>query len=137
MDSDSTVGVSLHAGHGKKGLERVLPISDILLIHPYFMAEQDNQKAKKEFYNFLDDYLKVSEKADKPLLVTEICWGPLDDQWRVENINFNLRELKKNLGWLAHALHYEEDGPVGQPGNLAFIEKDGSLREGHEVFNDF
>ncbi len=146
VDPDSAVGVSLHAGHKKEGLERVLPISDILLIHPYFMAEQDDQKAKKEFYNLLDDYVEVSEEANKPLLVTETCWGSLDDQWRVENMKFTLKELKKrNLGWLAHALHYslvadlhyEEDGPVGPPGNLAFIEKDGSLREGHEAFNEF
>jgi hypothetical protein len=146
VDSEAAVGVSLHAGHKKEGLERVLPISDLLLIHPYFMAEQDDQKAKEEFYNLLDDYVEISKKADKPLLVTETCWGSLDDQWRVENMKFTLKELKKrNIGWLAHALHYSlvadlhysEDGPVGPPGNLAFIEKDGSLREGHGVFNEF
>jgi hypothetical protein len=77
-----------------------------------------------------ENWINFDPEINKPLLVTETCWGSLDDQWRVENIKFTLKELKKrNIGWLAHALHYSlvadlhypEDGPVGSPGNLAFI----------------
>ncbi len=140
------VGVSLHPGDRKPGLERVVPISDILLIHPYYIGDQDDQEKKKLYIELLDDYVDVREKTGKPMLVTETCWGSLDHNWRVENIKYTLTELKKRkIGWLAHALHYskvadlhyEEDGPVGWPGNLAFIEKDGTLRPGHGIFNEF
>jgi len=146
QNPNSPVGISTHQNHGKKGLERVEPISDILLIHPYYQSDQDDKEAKEKFRNLLDVYVEVREKSGKPMLVTETCWGSLDDEWRVDNIRFTLSELKKrNLGWLVHALHHslvadlhrEEYGPVGHPGNLAFIEADGSLRDGHEVFNDF
>ena len=66
---------------------------------------------------------------------------------------------KRGIGIIAHALHYSRvadlhdpvDGPVGwkepmdfsdihmemspYPGNMCFIKKDGTLREGHEAFN--
>lgn len=49
------------------------------------------------------------------------------------------------VGWLAYLLHHSliadahrsEFSPVSGPGNLSFIEADGSLRPGHELFNDF
>ncbi|MFP4660800.1 MAG: cellulase family glycosylhydrolase [Halanaerobiales bacterium] len=146
LDPQSSVGISLHAGHGKKGLERVLPISDILFIHPYFIADQDDEKAKAAFRRLLDDYVDVRERMGKPLLVTETCWGSLDNKWRIENIKFTLTELKeRKIAWLVHALHHSlvadlhtpEYGPVGEAGYMAFINADGTLREGHQVFNDF
>ena len=57
-----------------------------------------------------------------------------------------LGELKnRKIVWLAYVLHHSqiadahraEFGPVGHPGNLSFIEADGTLRPGHEVFNDY
>ena len=146
LGARAPIGVSLHPGHRKEGLQRIEPISDILLIHPYFIAEQDDRQAKESYVQLLDDYADVRDKTGKPMLVTEAAWGSLDDNWRVENIRYSLAELKKrNIGWILHALHYSkvadlhgpEDGPVGGPGNLAFIQKDGTLRPGHEVFNQF
>jgi hypothetical protein len=70
----------------------------------------------------------------------------LDDAKRVEIIRYTLGELKKrDIGWLAYLLHHSliadahrpAFGPVGDPGNLAFIEAEGTLRPGHEVFNAF
>lgn len=47
----------------------------------------------------------------------------------------------RGFNFLHHSLiadaHRPESGPVGNPGNLAFIEADGTLRAGHEVFNEF
>ena len=51
----------------------------------------------------------------------------------------------RGVGWLVYLLHHSliadahrpEFGPVGFPGYLGFIEADGSLRAGHDVFNDF
>ena len=52
---------------------------------------------------------------------------------------------KRGIGWLAYLLHHSliadahrpEQGPLGAPGNLLFIEADGTLRPGHEAFNEF
>ena len=144
IGAKSPVGISIHPGHKKYGLMRIEPISDILLVHPYLF--KNNQKEKQNFTSLFDIYVDLQRSTGKPMIVTETCWGSLDDYWRVKNIKYTLAELKKrNLGWLVHALnhslvadlHREEHGPVGWPGYLAFIEADGSLRRGHEIFNDF
>jgi hypothetical protein len=57
-----------------------------------------------------------------------------------------MTELKKRkIGIMPHALHHSliadlhlpEYGPVGGPGDLRFINADGTLRKGHEVYNEF
>jgi len=45
------------------------------------------------------------------------------------------RKLRK-LVVIADA-HGLELGPVGEPGNLAFVQLDGTLRPGHDVFNKY
>lgn len=140
------LGVSIHMFHGRKGMERINPISDLLMIHPYYMFDQDNVVEKQKFISLLDNYVQDSVKFGKKMIVTETCWGSLDDNWRVENIRFTLEELsKRNLGFIVHALHYSrvadlhtpEHGPVGYPGNLAFINADGTLRKKHDIFNNY
>jgi endo-1,4-beta-mannosidase len=147
MDAMSPVGISMDcAAHGILGLKRIEPISDVLLIHPYYIYGLENLEEKKNFTNFLDKCIEFHKNSGKPMLVTETCWGSLDDYSRVENIKYTLSELKKrNFGWLVHALnhslvidlHREQYGPVGSPGFMGFIEADGSLRPGHEIFNKF
>jgi len=146
LDLIAPVGASLHFGHGRAGIERIEPISDVLLIHPYYVAEHDDVEEKNKFEGILDEYVNFKEQVGKPMLATETCWGSLDDKWREENIRYTLTELKKrNIGWTVHALHHSgvadlhrpEFGPLDVPGNLSFIEKDGSLRPGHDVFNEF
>ena len=94
----------------------------------------------------LDACVAFARGKGKPLLATETCWGALDDERRVEMIHYTLGQLKKrDIGWLAYVLHHSliadahrpEFGPVGGPGNLAFIEANGTLRPGHEVFNNY
>jgi Cellulase (glycosyl hydrolase family 5) len=119
----------------------VEPISDIIATHPYWHGE-----AKPAYEQSLDDYVEFANSVGKPLLASETCWGSLDDAQRVSIIRYTLRELKKrDIGWLAYLLHHSliadahrpEFGPTGKPGNLSFIEANGSLRPGHGVFNDF
>jgi hypothetical protein len=64
----------------------------------------------------------------------------------VTNIRYTLGELKKrSIGFIPHALphslvadlHLPQYGPVGPPGDLRFINADGSLRKGHELYNEF
>lgn len=129
--------------------DMIEPLSDVFSIHPYWGPRRENLPVKESRANYedgLDARVRIANKFNKPLLATETCWGSLDDPERVEIIRYTLNELKKrNIGWLAYLLHHSliadahrpEYGPVGVPGDLAFIEANGALRAGHEVFNEF
>lgn len=136
-------------GNGLLEIQRIAEFSDVLLVHPYFAVDKEgifNPEKRRQFAEEVDALCDLSKELDKPMLATETCWGAYTDEDRVDIIKFNLETLAShNLGFLAHALHYSlvpdlhnlEDGPLGAPGNLAFTNKDGTLRKGHEVFNDY
>lgn len=139
IEVSAPVTVGAHWGTPIDLLE---PISDLLSIHPYWTPRAD----KTAYERHLDADVAFAESVGKPLLTTETCWGHLDDNKRVEIIRYTLGEhAKRGIGWLAYLLHHSliadahrtGYGPVGDPGNLAFIEADGSLRKGHEVFNAY
>jgi len=139
------VTVGIHPGHGLDGIRQIEPISDILSIHPYWTCDSPVHD-KGAYEKSLDDYVRFAASAGKPLLATETCWGATDDAKRVEIIKYTLGQLKKRgIGWLAYLLHHSlvadahriEFGPLSAPGNLAFIEADGRLRPGHDVFNEY
>jgi len=142
LGAKSPITVGIHPG---VPLEIINPMSDLLSIHPYWI--HNAAQANKEGYERkLDAEVAYARKVGKPILATECCWGDLDDKVRVESIRYTLTQLKqRGIGWLVYLLHHSliadahrpEFGPVGGPGNLAFIEADGSLRPGHEVFNEF
>ena len=145
LGAEAPVTVSIHGDGGLAGIEQIEPISDILAIHPYWRPGIPLHE-KHAFEKLLDGYVAFAARAGKPLLATETCWGALDDKERVNIIRYTLGELKKRrIGWLAHLLHHSlvadahrpEFGPVGAPGNLSFIEADGTLRPGHDAFNEF
>lgn len=136
MGPDAPIGISVLQDFGRQGLERVDAISDILLIHPYFVHDQDNEPEKTAFLRMLDDYSALSVKVGKPLVATETCWPSVDDDWHVSNIRFTLSELKKRkIGWIGAKLHQSPGGREELPGEP--IRSDGSLRPGHDVFNGF
>ncbi|MDR2378706.1 MAG: cellulase family glycosylhydrolase [Bifidobacteriaceae bacterium] len=142
-------GVSVHNYLGIEGLGWVEPLSDVLLIHPYYMCTSENiyDPARRARYEaHVMEYVEYARRVGKPILVTETCWGADTDEQRVEIMRFTLQTLAKhNLGFIPHALHYslcadlhdEVDGFVGQCRNLAFTRRDGALRPGHEIFNNF
>ncbi|MDR2374288.1 MAG: hypothetical protein LBD77_09410 [Bifidobacteriaceae bacterium] len=148
-DAVTPVGVSVHPNHGREGLERVVPISDVLLIHPYFQVPEDqagDQAARDAFAREVEMMVEVGRRAGRPALVTETCWGAADDAARVDNMRFTLATLNRfGLGFMPYALHYsrvadlhrEVDGYVGIARFAAFIEKDGAVRAGHQAFNDY
>ncbi len=116
-------------------LPLVEPFSDVLMIHPYFASGQ-NWAWMKEF----------SRKTGKGLLATECCWGSLDDAKHVEIVRIDLDLLvKQEVGFLIHALHESyvadlhrpQDGIVSSAEYMAFINRDGSLRAGHDIFNKY
>lgn len=119
------------------------PFCDLLTPHIYLAgATEETMDAAVRKY-----------KADlrqrgvtKPILATETCWGSLDDMKRKEIIRRSLTVLRRHgIGFLPHALytspvadlHPPEMGPVAAPGYMGFIRLDGSIRPGHEVYNEF
>jgi len=142
LGARAPITVGIHPG---VPLQMVEPFSDVLSIHPYWV--HNSPSASREVYEKkLDEDVAYAIKVGKPLLATECCWGDLNDGIRVESIKYTLTQLqKRNIGYLVYLLHHSliadahrpEFGPVGYPGNLAFIEADGSLRPGHEIFNEF
>ena len=143
------VGVSHHAaGAHWERQEKTIKSVDIILVHPYYyLSEEDFINLPPEGLDkMLEEFKCWSKKYDKPLLTTETCWGSRDDSVRTEIIRRTLTAHKKaGIGYIAHALHWshmadlhdECDGYVGVPGNLMFITKDGKIRPGHEIFNEF
>jgi hypothetical protein len=142
LGAKAPITVGIHPG---VPLEVVDPIADVLSIHPYWI--HGAKGANKEAYETkLDAEVALARKVKKPLVATECCWGSLDNAVRVESVRYTLTQLKKRqVGWLVYLLHHSliadahgpGFGPVGGPENLSFIEPDGSLRPGHEVFNEF
>lgn len=141
------VGVSIHPHHKKKGLERVVPIQDVLFIHPYYEGALDDEAYKSNWLRELDDLMDVGAACGKPMLVTEFAWGTMyNDLLRAQTMEFSMQEyVKRGLGFLAHALHHSlvadlhdlEYGPAAAPGNLMFIGPDGKMRPYHDVFNKY
>jgi hypothetical protein len=145
LNVQAPITVGIHPGHGIDGIRQIEPIADILSIHPYWTCDSPPHD-KAAYEKLLDDYVAFAASVKKPLLATETCWGSTDDAKRVEIIRYTLGQLKqRRIGWLAYLLHHSliadahriEFGPLSAPGNLAFIEADGSLRSGHDVFNEF
>jgi len=140
-------------------IELTEPLMDFISFHPYYLpaapAVADVQPGvdwfaslhpKASFEAFLDEIVALAERSGKELLASETCWGAFDDAERVELIRYTLGELcKRGIGFAAHALHHSlvadlhapAFGPVGSPERLDFINADGSLRAGHEAFNEF
>ena len=124
------------------------PLSDFISFHPYFIPNWlDGQTSTPErFENLLDAAVALGQHSGKPLLASETIWGADDDAQHVDYLGYTLGHLaSRNIGFTVHALHHSlvadlhsaAYGPVGRPERLEFINADGSLRVGHEAFNDF
>lgn len=130
---------------GKTVIELTEPISDIISTHPYYVWNSpDADKARYEAS--LDDVVAFAQSKGKELLASETVWGAIDDRQHLEVMRYTLGELRKReIGFVVHALqhslvadlHYAAYGPVGSPEVLHFVNPDGSLREGHEAWNEF
>ncbi len=126
------------------------PISDFISVHPYYIWNATDSSmpvgTKASYEAYLDSRVEFAKSKGKELLATETVWGAIDDTQHVEIMRYTLGELKKrSIGFVVHALqhslvadlHWSSYGPVGWPGALHFVNPDGSLRLGHEAFNEF
>ena len=119
-----------------------------MMIHPYyyFCDEDIEKKSFSGYVELLTKYKSLAKKEGKDILTTEVCWGSNDDMTRAKIVELSLSaHAKCDIGFIVHALNYshvadlhgKEDGVVGCAGNLAFTDREGRLRKGHEVFNKF
>jgi hypothetical protein len=126
------------------------PMSDVLSFHPYWMWNAQgghrHTATKEGFEQYLDECLAIARKVGKGLIGNETVWGAADDATHVEVMRYTLGELRKRgIGFTVHALHHSliadlhrpGYGPVGWPEVMHFIEADGTVRAGHEAFNEF
>lgn len=131
------------------------PLSDFISFHPYYVPQDKADGpvtpdpkvgTTAAFESFLDEVVEIAAHFEKPLVASETVWGAVDDAEHVAIADYTLGALTdRGIGFIVHALHHSlvadlhsaEFGPVGPPGRLEFIEADGSLRAGHEIFNSF
>ncbi len=141
----ATAPIAVSSVPDMPSIKRLEPISDVLTFHPYF-AWNTWMKKPEQFRCFVDEVVAFGRTTGKPLLATETGWGALDDKKRAEVLAVELDTLAgRGIGFTAHLLHHTlvadghrpEYGPITKAGYMAFVEKDGSLRPYHEIFNDF
>ncbi len=144
------VGLSLSGHDYKNAMKKLEPHVDVILIHPYIQAHNDYNEMKRRldtYYDVIKEYKDYAISVGKQVLVTETCWGSVDPDWRIENMKVNLSVLNSHeIGFLAHALCYSKVADLHDikggaiwhdAGQFNFINEDYTLREGHEVFNDY
>jgi hypothetical protein len=127
---------------GPKDLELIDSFVDVHAVHPYWVPSMVS--VEEHVQNFAK-MVAILERLGKPAIATECCWGSNNDEKRVQYIRHDLGLLKQaGIGFLPHALHHSPVADLHRPvpGRkwktmyMAFIEPDGSIRPGHEVFNE-
>ncbi len=127
-------------------MEEYAPICDVFLHHRYDFDFDDAQERIRQLTAYLTALSDVARRLNRSFVTTETCWGSLSDERRAEYVRVSLQAHKNaGIGFIAHALAYSHvadlhnppDGVVGAPGNLSFLNPDGSVRPGHEIFNQF
>jgi hypothetical protein len=151
-DSGATQAVTVGNIPHLRAVELTEPFTDLISFHPYYIprsvpGESDFPVTTKAgFEGFLDDVAELGKRTGKGVVASETVWGANDDAERVEIIRYTLGEIvQRGIGFVVHALHHSlvadmhpaEYGPCTHPGRMEFIEADGSLRPGHEAFNEF
>lgn len=112
---------------------------------PWYFAGKPGTMA--DFFEALVARFMADQRArgvSKPVINTEAFWGAVDDRERAGMVATSLATLRRHgIGYLAYGLwaspvsdlHPAELGPVGGAGNMCFVNPDGALRPGHDVFN--
>lgn len=134
-----TIG-ALSCGDPQKILE---PLMDVISIHPYIAGNGDDHGCVADWLGNIDEIVTLANKKGKPLIANEAVKGSLDDVERVRHIRRSLGALaERGIGYMPWILHHSGVPHANRefcPGlfYMAFIEKDGSLRSGHECYNEF
>lgn len=130
-----------------KFLRPMEPICDVLSVHPYFVGN-DWVPTPEMFGQRLDELVAIANENGKPMLASECCWGSFDDAERGRLLSDELPAMaERGFGIIPHLLHetlvadgHRPDlGPIvpDGAGYMAFINRDGQIRDHHEIFNDY
>jgi hypothetical protein len=135
----------------KHSMERFDALSDVLSIHSYYWPELSDGFAEKipasyvDYIEEVDRCVAFAAKVSKPLIATECCWGTENDAVRAAVVQGTLSLFKsRRIGWMPHLLYHSRVADAHRSSEpyysglyMAFIEADGSLRQGHAAFNDY
>lgn len=116
------------------------PIVDVHSFHPYCMCYCPKEQHK----DWLESALRLAQPFDKPVIITECCWGAPTDEARGDLVKLELKNFAEaGVGFIAHAL---TPSPVADlhpldginPGMyMPFMLLDGTIRPHHDCFNLF
>ena len=142
-DTKTPVSIGTQGIFGGEDLNAIDSIVDVHAIHPYWCKDWCSQAENVERFAKLINQLK---KLGKPVIATECCWGSNDDAIRVKYIRNDLDLLKQaGIGFLTHGLHHSFVADLHRPISgrnwdtmyMGFIEPNGLIRSGHEIFNEY
>jgi len=133
---------------GVEHLTRCGHLQDILTPHlyvPLYPFPPKTTPSKPEDscvpFSVVPDSLAIAKRLEKPMMSTECCWGAESHVERTAIVRENLKFLKQyKIAFFPHALytsgvadlHKYKEGLY-----MPFILEDGSLRPGHDVYNEF
>ncbi|TAN36148.1 MAG: hypothetical protein EPN23_09315 [Verrucomicrobia bacterium] len=142
---DTPIGVGSQ-GTWLADLDMLNPFVDIFYIHPYVYGRYSQpDKLEKKLSEF-DGMMAKLRQLNKPVISNECCWGSNNDAGRAETIKQELTLLKQHgIGFLPHAAHHSWVADLHRPRPdyktwsmyMGFIDPNGSIRSGHEIYNEF
>ena len=117
---------------------------DVITLHPYLM---DLSKAD-EHMSLLKECIGYLKSIDRPVIITECCWAGKTDEEHLPYIETELNHYSElGIGFLAHAMtespvadlhRLDDEAALGGIGiYMAFITREGKLRKGHDLYNEF
>lgn len=122
-------------------IDRLMPLVDVVSLHPYNFRDKDIEKFDEEIERLLD-YI---EPFGKPVIITECCWAAPTAQERLFYMETELPTFKKyGIGYLAQGLFTSPVAdlhPIENVGRteglyMAFLDENFEIRPYHNIFNE-
>ena len=135
-----TIGFSGPVGNTPECMHRAV---DVMSFHPYEGWDGAG------YAQFTDEFIAAANRFDKPLICTETCQGSLDDRVRAKCIESCVSVLSdRQTGWYVFQLmggemvsarpdRTDENCLPGDRGYFPFVNRDGTVRIGHEIVRNF
>lgn len=115
-------------------------IEDVITLHPYSVWSGPLETHR----DYLQKVLDFCRPYDKPVIITECCWGASTDEERGRIVDTELRNYRDaGIGFVVHALapspvadlHPEDYGTGGL--NMPFMTAEGAIRPFHDCYNKY
>lgn len=115
---------------------------DVISLHPYNVQNLTQEEFEKDFRRRLDRL----EKLGKPVIVTECCWGAVDEEGRKNFLESEITTYKKcRVGFSCHVLvtsrvadcfPFDDRTEMTEGLYMAFLDENYEIRKYHDIFND-